>query len=97
MRRRIGIYGATEEALQLIPLLLANPDVEIAGVFDPDPAGLRERLVSQPPEIAEALRGRLHTDPASLVAEPGLFAVIDTSDTSDFAERFPGQFLNAGV
>jgi hypothetical protein len=37
MRRRIGIYGATDEALQLIPPLLANPEVEVAGLYDPDP------------------------------------------------------------
>ena len=54
MRRRIGIFGASEEALQLIPLLLANPEVEIAGLYDPDPTALRERLAFLPPEIAEA-------------------------------------------
>ena len=62
MRRRIGIYGATEEALQLIPLLLANPEVEIAGVFDPNPTALRKRLGSLAPETAEALRGRVQAD-----------------------------------
>jgi GAF domain-containing protein len=43
MRKRIGIYGATEEAIQLIPLLLANPAVEIAAVFDAGAAALRAR------------------------------------------------------
>jgi GAF domain-containing protein len=89
MRRRIGIYGATEEALQLIPLLLANPEVEIAGVFDPDPAALRERLGSLAPEIAEALRGRVLADAKALVADPGLFAVIDAGVNGDFASAFP--------
>jgi len=89
MRRRIGIYGATEEALQLIPLLLANPEVEIAGVFDPDPAALRERLGSLAPAVAEALRGRVQADAEALVAEPGLFAVIDAGADGDFASAFP--------
>ena len=47
MRKRIGIFGASDEALALIPLLEANPAVEIARVYDADAARLRERL--QPP------------------------------------------------
>ena len=43
MRKRIAIYGATEEALQLIPLLEENPEVEIASVFDPDVEKVRAR------------------------------------------------------
>lgn len=89
MRRRIGIYGASEEALQLIPLLLANPEVEIAGVYDSDPTALRERLVTLPPEIAEALRGRVYTEAARLAGEPGLYAVIDTSGGAGFTRAFP--------
>ena len=44
MRRRIGIFGASDEALQLIPLLLANAELEIAGIYDSDSSSLRERL-----------------------------------------------------
>jgi GAF domain-containing protein len=83
MRRRIGIYGASEEALQLIPLLLANPEVEIAGVYDPDPAALRERLTALPPDTGEALRGRVFSAPEALAAEPGLYAVIAAGDSDD--------------
>ena len=34
MRKRIAISGASEEALALIPLLNANPDVEIAALAE---------------------------------------------------------------
>ncbi len=88
MRRRIGIYGATDEALQLIPLLLANADLEIAGVYDPDPAVLRERLEGLGPEIFEHLRGRVHADPQELCAA-GLYAVIDAGSAAPFSSLFP--------
>ena len=58
-RRRIGIHGATDESLQLIPLLLANPEVEIAGVFDPDPDVFPSRLASRAPWAAGATRTRV--------------------------------------
>lgn len=89
MRRRIAIFGATDEALQLIPLLLANPELEITGVFDPDPAALRERLARLAPDVAEALRGRVRADAAGLAADPTLFAVIDAGSAQPFAEAFP--------
>ncbi|MGI9592729.1 MAG: GAF domain-containing protein [Myxococcota bacterium] len=85
MRRRIGIYGATEEALQLIPLLLANPEVEIAGLHDPDPTALRGRLASLPPATAEALRGRVFAEAEALTAETGLYALIAAGDTPELA------------
>jgi hypothetical protein len=44
MRKRIGIYGASDEALALIPLLSANPAVEISAIVDPDALALLERL-----------------------------------------------------
>ncbi len=95
-RRRIGIHGATDESLQLIPLLLANPEVEIAGVFDPDPAALRSRLASLDPEIAEALRGKVYASAQDLADEPELFAVIDASEQGNFAETH-GQATERGV
>ena len=44
MRKRIGIYFASEEALQLLPGLESNPDVELGAVFDPNLEAARERL-----------------------------------------------------
>jgi diguanylate cyclase (GGDEF)-like protein len=96
MRRRIGIYGASDEALQLIPLLLANPDLEIAGVYDSDPAALRERLGGLDPGVAETLRGKLSADADALVRDPGLYAVIDSGQDEPFSSSFP-ETLERGV
>ncbi len=89
MRKRIGIYGATDETLQLIPLLEANPEVEIAAIYDPDPTALRERLNALEPEIAETLRGRLVPDDSSLADDVRLHAVIDSGSCAPFASSFP--------
>lgn len=87
MRRRIAIYGATEETLRLLPLLLANPKLEIAGVHDPDPVGLRERLAAMPSEISKALGAQVDTAAEEIADDPALFAVIDA--TGGFARAFP--------
>lgn len=96
MRRRIGIYGATDEALALIPLLLANAELEIAGVYDPDPSTLRDRFESLGSEIGEHLRGRVHSDPGPLLDDESLYAVIDAANGEPFASAWP-EVLARGV
>ena len=66
MRRPIAIYGATEESVQLIPHLLANPEIEIAGIFDPDPGALRERIAALEPAAAESVSAKLLADAQDL-------------------------------
>ena len=87
MRRRIGIYGATDEALQLIPLLEANPDVEIPVVYDPDLEAARRRLRGLHPDLAQAISERLTDDPRRLEPPARLDAVIDAGLEPDFASR----------
>ncbi len=89
MRKLVGIYGASEEALQLIPLLTENPSVEIGAVYDADAAGLRERLLHFEPDLAAVLEAKLCDDPAALAGDRHLAAVIDASSESDFTTRFP--------
>jgi GAF domain-containing protein len=89
MRRRIGIYGASDEALQLIPPLLANADLELAGVYDADPAALENRMTGFDRELAEALRGKVTGDLEALVRDPALYAVIDSGNLEPFASSFP--------
>jgi diguanylate cyclase (GGDEF)-like protein len=89
MRKPIGIWGATEEALQLIPLLAANPEVEIAAVFDPDAARVRERLSSLDPALAAVLESKLTDDPAALAGGADLHAVIDAGPEPGFAAAHP--------
>lgn len=79
VRKALAIYGISEEAASLAPLLEANPEIEIAGVYAPDPEALRSR--------AGGLAERLDADPA-LFDRP-LHAVIDTETLPPFAETFP--------
>ena len=88
MRKRIAIYGSSEEVLQLIPLLAANPDVEIAGIWDADPAAFSARLAAVAPRAAAGIESWLVRDPSAFARDPNLYAVIDASGTG-FAERFP--------
>ncbi len=85
MRKRVGIYGASEEALQLIPLLGANPELEIGTVYDPDAEALRARLRDTDPAVAALLSA----DASRLTEDPALYAVIDSGASGDFTERYP--------
>src|SRR5262245_57493241 len=89
MRKRIAIYGSSEETLQLLPLLAANPDVEIAGIWDPDPRAFAERLAQLSPRTAAGIESWLVRDPAAFARDPNLYAVIDATGDSAFAERHP--------
>ena len=89
MRKRIGIYGASDEALALIPLLGANPRVELVSVFDPDALALLERLPHLEPGVAALLEQTLGNDPRALAADSSLHAVIDAGVQAPFARRFP--------
>ncbi|MDX1649656.1 MAG: GAF domain-containing protein, partial [Myxococcota bacterium] len=79
MRKAVAIYGITEETATLVSLLEANPEIEIAGAYDPDPEAARRRT--------PALADRITTDTA-LFARP-LHAVIDAETLRPFAEAFP--------
>ena len=87
MHRRVAIYGATEELLQLVPLLLSNPTLEISGLHDPEQIGLHERLAALPPRLAEKLSRPLSVSVGEIVDDPALFAVIDAA--GGFSEAFP--------
>jgi len=89
MRKRIGIYGATEEAIQLIPLLLANPAVEIAAIFDSGAAERRANASAFDPAVAGVLEAVLTDDASALTHAPALYAVIDAGVEPDFTARFP--------
>jgi GAF domain-containing protein len=93
MRRRIGIFGASDEVLALFPLLSANPAVEIAAVVDPDALRLLDSLPHLPPGVAALLEQTLTNDPQVLLGDASLHAVIDAGVGRPFAERFPAAVL----
>src|SRR5687767_6126541 len=89
MRKRIGIYGASDEALALIPLLSANPAVEISAVVDPDALALFDRLPHLAPGVAALLEQTLTNDPHALLNDRTLHAVIDAGADRSFADQHP--------
>ncbi len=94
MRRAVALYGATDEALALVPLLEANPDIEVTGVYDPDPAAASERAATLGHAAAARLAPRIGGDPALFAG--ALQAVIDAGSLPPFAEAFP-QVARRGV
>lgn len=93
MRKRVGIFGASDEALGLIPLLEANPTVEIARVCDPDAASLRERFPRLDPGVVGVLERVLTDDPHEFAAS-ALDAVVVASP-EELAASLPEGALGA--
>jgi diguanylate cyclase (GGDEF)-like protein len=89
MRKRIGIYGVTDEALALIPLLSANPGIEIVRTFDDDPEGVAARLAHVDPGVAALVEQTLTADAEEFANDASLTAVIGADADTDFNERFP--------
>jgi diguanylate cyclase (GGDEF)-like protein len=89
MRRRVGIYGATDEALALIPLLAANPGIEIVHVQDEEAEAVAERFPYMDPGLAALLEQVLTADPTAVAGDTTLHAVIDASPGGGFGEQHP--------
>ena len=77
MRKRLAIVGHSEEGLSLIPLLEANPDVEICAVLTPEPDAARAALARVEPNLDVRFSGRITQDPQTVLREEGLVALID--------------------
>ncbi|MBW2715399.1 MAG: GAF domain-containing protein [Deltaproteobacteria bacterium] len=89
MRKRIGIYSATDEARQLIPSLLENPELEIAAIVDPDAESIRQQFGSIDSGLVRVLDERLTSDVNALLLDANLHAVVDASSNGDFAANHP--------
>ena len=87
MRKRIGIYRATDEARQLIPALLENNEIEIASIFDPEAETLRQNLSDMDATAAQVLNRQLSDDLDSLLLDASLHAVLDASAEGNFAAQ----------
>jgi len=82
---RVAIYGASDAALALIPLLEANPSVEMAFLYDPDPEAVRRRLDAEHPEFTAYL-----VDSADAIApEAEIAVVVDGGVEPPLTARFP--------
>jgi GAF domain-containing protein len=88
MRKGVAIYGATEEALHLVPLLEDNPTLEVSAIYDPDLDAARARAALLDAATRERVLARLTADPAALLAS-SVRAVIDAGAGEPFGRRFP--------
>jgi diguanylate cyclase (GGDEF)-like protein len=77
MKKRIGIYGLGDDTLALIPLLAANPRVEIASVYEPDGGRLEAFLEDSAAAGSSPLEPVLTVDPETF-ASAGLEVVVTT-------------------
>ncbi|MBM4336790.1 MAG: GAF domain-containing protein [Deltaproteobacteria bacterium] len=84
MRKRLGIVGHSDEGLALIPLLEANPDVELCGVLSDDPEAARAALVRVDPKYALRSYQLLVSDAQAFLRTPGLVALIDAEAPRSF-------------
>ena len=93
MRKRIGIFGLSEEALQLIPLLVANPEVELGGIVargaPDDRSAFDERLRRRDGDLGATIAAARVASVANLLADVTLHAVIDASPEEEFAGLCP--------
>ncbi len=77
MRKRLAIIGHSEEGLALIPLLEANPEMEVSVILSDDAEATRSNLQRVDSEIAERYADRISADVDALWEIPGLHALID--------------------
>jgi GAF domain-containing protein len=77
VRKRLAIVGHSEEGLTLIPLLEANPDVEVCGILTDQPLRAMRVLGRAEPALAERFWDRITDDPSEILNTAGLTALID--------------------
>lgn len=87
MRRRLGIWGATEESLRLLRLLSGNPDVEVTRIFDRNVAAALDRARGLGTALAHHVAPMLVDDVAAFFAEQDFDAIVDSS--GDFSSHVP--------
>ena len=76
-RKRIGIYGVSDEVLRLGQLLAANPAVQVVRFWHPDRDDALARARNLGPEVAAELAPLLTDDLEAFVLHSDLSAIID--------------------
>ncbi len=87
MRRRLGIWGASDESLRLLRLLADNPEIEVDRIFDADIPAALERARGLGAEVSDRIAPILVDDVAAFFAEQDFDAIVDSS--GDFASHVP--------
>lgn len=86
VRKRLIIVGQSNEALELIPALEANPDVQVEALVVTDAHATRATLEADP--ATAGLCDRVSEDLETALAIPGLTGVIDADAPSRHRDRF---------
>jgi GAF domain-containing protein len=89
VRRRLGIYGASDEALELIGLLTASPRVEVVRVYDSDACSALERARQVSDELHDFLLLVATDDDEAFHSRDDLSVVIDATPGGQFERRHP--------
>ncbi len=87
LRKRLVIAGHSREGLELVPLLEANPAVEVCAIVVEDPAAARAVLEEIDPATAQRMAGRITVEVERALSLPGLVAVIDAGAPPRLRER----------
>ncbi len=87
--KRIAIYGVTEESISLLPQLLTNPEIEVAGIHTYDMGGAQLHLQKLPDPIEEKARELITSDERLFESGTGLHAVIDSRVSPALTRKFP--------
>ena len=87
MRRRLGIWGASEESLRLLRLLAGNPDIDVVRIYDADIPAALERARGLGAEVSHSIAPILVDDAAAFFAEQDFDAIVDSD--GDFSSHAP--------
>jgi GAF domain-containing protein len=87
MRKRLVIAGTSREGLELLPLLEANPAVEVCALLAADPAQALDALRAVDAAAAGRMASRVTADAGAALGVPGLAAVVDAGAPPALRER----------
>ncbi|MEE8558305.1 MAG: GAF domain-containing protein [Myxococcota bacterium] len=82
MRKRVAIAGHSDNGFSLIPVLEANPELEIVAILTDDRDEACAALDRVGPGIREAYEERIRTDVGSALRDTGLSLIVE-ADPSD--------------
>ena len=96
MRKRIAIAGHSNKGLSLIPLLEANPNVEVAWILTEDRESALASLGRVKEEFPKQYESRITSDAAEVFRTPGLTAIIE-ADPSEAIQATLEEAAGHGV
>jgi diguanylate cyclase (GGDEF)-like protein len=88
VRKRLAIVGHSEEGVALIPLLEANPEIEISAIVTTDRNAALEVLRRVDPRLASRFSDQITADLEPLLRATGLVALVDADAPEALRERF---------